>query len=328
MTSREWDAYKSLGITSRDSDTTTCFGTNRYGKRCRWDIEHNSFQRIRTLIDRMERWPPNDSLSSLDQLTMLCLSCDYHSDQREQVISGWKTCIAEAQRDYEKSVALKAKIAELEAGSGSQQARQDLHDEIARLRYQITLEQDARSSVEADLNQRIDQSDNLQQSLHEETCKGRNAMSERDRSLQQMALLDTDITQWKAKCSQAEEALQAQTSRVNDLQMVATDADYYRDISEKRSQRISDLELTLEEEKLRVAKESRKLSKEITSRIELQAANAVIHSQLQEISQQLDYLTIELTTERERNLRILEPPGRILLQRSRSWSMLEQASSR
>jgi len=305
MASRRWDAYKSLGITTRDSDTATCFGTNRYGKRCRWDIEHISFQQIRTLLDRMERRPPKDSLSSLDQLARLCLSCEYHPSQRGQVISGWRTSIAEAQRDYEKGVALKAKIAELEAGSGSQQPRQDLHDEIARLRYQIALEQDARSSMEAELNQRISQSNNLQQRLYEETCKVRNAMSERDRFLQQMALSESNLTQWKAKCSQAEEALQTQTSRATNLQRVAANADYYRDISEERSQQISDLELTLEEEKLKVAKESRKFSKETTARIELQATNATIHSDLQEISQQRDHLTIELTIERDRNSRIL-----------------------
>ncbi|PVH78070.1 hypothetical protein DL98DRAFT_257424 [Cadophora sp. DSE1049] len=88
MASREWDAYKSLGITTRDSGSATCLGTNRYGKRCRWDIDHDSFQQIRAVLDRMEQRLPNDAVSSLDQLARLCLSCEFHPGQRGQVISG------------------------------------------------------------------------------------------------------------------------------------------------------------------------------------------------------------------------------------------------
>src|SRR4051812_19709350 len=109
MTSREWDAYKSLGITSRESSGATCLGTNRYGKRCRWDIEHSSFQAIRAVLDEMERRPPKEALSSLDHLARLCLSCEFHPSQRWDVISRWKSAIAEAVREYDKGVELKRK---------------------------------------------------------------------------------------------------------------------------------------------------------------------------------------------------------------------------
>lgn len=237
--------------------------------------------------------------------------------------------ISEAQREYEEGVALKTRIAELEArsGSASQQVVQELHDEVARLKYQITKEQNAHTSTRIELMQRTIQSSDLQMSLHEESCKVSNAMSEREGLLQQMALLESDLTQWKAKYSQAEETLQAKSSTLTDFERIAADADYHRRISEERSQQVTDLESALEEEKLEIARMSRELAKESTARNELQEAYAILHQEFQETMQQRDHLTFELTMERDRYSKLLRESNQTRQDLATIESDLEEAQA-
>lgn len=146
MASREWDAYSSLNITSRNSYGMTCVAMNRHGNRCRWDISQPSYYEIRALLDAMEERPPNEAIESLEKLAKLSL-CTYwpqyqpnegHQYKAYGVIGQWKSAIMEAANEYE--IGLRRRI-------HVQTGPRDLQAEIESLRVQLANEQANSTSV-------------------------------------------------------------------------------------------------------------------------------------------------------------------------------------
>jgi chromosome segregation ATPase len=114
MAPMKWDAYRSLNITSRDSDGMTCVGNNRYGKRCRWDIPDRKFSLICSILDEFETKAPAKAISLLQRLAQLSLCEEYHQGQAFEKIDEWKVAIQEATQFYESGKGLKEKNRELE----------------------------------------------------------------------------------------------------------------------------------------------------------------------------------------------------------------------
>jgi chromosome segregation ATPase len=123
---------------NRDSDGMTCVGMNKYGKRCRWDISGTSYDRIRALLDAMERRPPNESIQSLRELAGLSLCQDYHQDQASKMVSQWRTAIIEAAVEYENVQELKRRIRSLEESLATEEVKtEELQRKVAELQDQV-----------------------------------------------------------------------------------------------------------------------------------------------------------------------------------------------
>jgi chromosome segregation ATPase len=109
----QWDAYRSLNITSRDSSSMTCVGNNIYGKRCRWDIPNKKFSQICSILDEFETKAPAKAVKSLERLAQLSLCEKYHQGQAFEKIDEWEVAIRDAAQFYESGRGLKDKNREL-----------------------------------------------------------------------------------------------------------------------------------------------------------------------------------------------------------------------
>jgi len=111
---RKWDAYQTLNITNRHDYGMTCVGLNRYGKRCRWDIPDDKYERVYSILDELETKAPSDAASSFSRLAQLSLCQDWHQNQAFTKIREWTTAVQEATQFYDSSSGLEDKIQELE----------------------------------------------------------------------------------------------------------------------------------------------------------------------------------------------------------------------
>lgn len=138
MAPREWNAYVSLNITSRDSQKMTCVGNNRFGKRCHWDIDGAAYHKIRGILDAMETRPPNKAVKSLEKLAGLSLCRDFHQNQAGRIVEQWESAIIEAEKEYEKGMGLRRKIQVVQEKLGDEEAKtQALEKKLKKLQLQV-----------------------------------------------------------------------------------------------------------------------------------------------------------------------------------------------
>lgn len=133
MATRKWDAYRTLGMTTRNSPGASCFGTTRFGKRCRWDIGHRDYEEVVGLLNAMELQPPEKAYDSLNELAELSLCEDFHQHQASQVVRNWKSAVGDAAKEYGEVAELTKKIRLLENRLKSSNVP-ELEAEIERIR--------------------------------------------------------------------------------------------------------------------------------------------------------------------------------------------------
>jgi len=115
MAVRKWDPYGILHITSRESDGMTCVWQSRYGNPCTRVITPDRFEKIHSILDEIEKVPPNDaSPAALQELAQLSLCEDLHQNQVPDILAGWDVAINDAAAEYQESEDLKSRSEQLE----------------------------------------------------------------------------------------------------------------------------------------------------------------------------------------------------------------------
>jgi chromosome segregation ATPase len=138
----QWDAYRTLNIASRDSNSMTCVGNNRFGKRCHWDIPNKKFSQICSILDEFETKAPAKAIKSLERLAQLSLCEQFHQGQVFEKIDEWEVAIQDATQFYESGKGLKDKNRELkemlkEERSQREELERKFEAEISRRKQEL-----------------------------------------------------------------------------------------------------------------------------------------------------------------------------------------------
>ncbi|PVH78071.1 hypothetical protein DL98DRAFT_656328 [Cadophora sp. DSE1049] len=122
MAPRLWSAYYALGITSCDSDGMTCVGLTKKGHHCDAEIEKDSYDTIRAILNKLEASTPDASRwpKSLKNLSVHSL-CSRHQSQASDLVNEWTGCVQEAATTYD-------------IKSATKQLQEELDDEIDKVK--------------------------------------------------------------------------------------------------------------------------------------------------------------------------------------------------
>jgi hypothetical protein len=90
---RLWDAYTAFNVTGRYARGMNCYGTNRHGRRCNWDISRHKYEELRRILDYIETQPPRDAEEYLRDIARVCLCQDFHQGQAGGLVTTWESML-------------------------------------------------------------------------------------------------------------------------------------------------------------------------------------------------------------------------------------------
>ncbi len=290
MAPREWNAYVTLNITSRDSDSMTCVGNTRYGNRCRWGIEGRSYRKIRGILDAMEEQPPNKAVKSLEKLAYLSLCEEYHQNQADNMVENWKSAVFEAGKEYEEGMGLRKKnqalqkklvqeeakteeleekIQDLQARIGNKKELREQAAKIDRLEAQLVNERTNLTSATTRLKialktkeEQEDKAERYRRSLLKSKNDLVNLEGEKTDLSHKLALQkeelntatrvsDDKFIEYERSLSQKDETIKETTAAFNDLRVEVTDLNsQLRQMNEQAFQMRQDLETATSEREI------------------------------------------------------------------------------